>query len=454
MLIDRTTGVGQAILQNVGEARVGIVIHADHFSENNTNDDYILWNNYYEYSFDMHKHIDFYVVSTDEQNQLLREQFQKYTGATPAVYTIPVGSLDELKYPAADRTPYSILTASRLAAEKHIDWLIEAVVKARKTVPQLSLDIYGKGGEEARLRELIKKYEAEDYIRLRGQQNMKEIYQDYALYLSASTSEGFGLTLMEAVGGGLPIIGFDVRYGKLAAAGDDGVTIGIAQSDPQKGNKTSWNTPAPAPKGEDDQPTYNLKIVDGQLVVTSELPNIGVRLYSAKESPKGPSDFKGSYATKGHLTGVKTASFNIPKGDTFKLFLHVEDTSYETNAVIGCEVSMIGQGMQNVGKDVTVEVSRVVENDIALVGTYSLLDFATLEGLEADTYTVTLIYNDEALVTMECVVTAGQTATADFGYVTVVGEKEIVCPYVDNLGGLDHGIFPDYPLYEAMPIAD
>lgn len=30
---------------------------------------------------------------------------------------------------------------------------------------------------------------------------------------SGSTSEGFGLTLMEAVGSGLPIIGFDVRYG-------------------------------------------------------------------------------------------------------------------------------------------------------------------------------------------------------------------------------------------------
>ena len=31
--------------------------------------------------------------------------------------------------------------------------------------------------------------------------------------MSGSTSEGFGLTLMEAVGSGLPIIGFDVRYG-------------------------------------------------------------------------------------------------------------------------------------------------------------------------------------------------------------------------------------------------
>lgn len=213
VIIDRTTGVGQAILQNAGEARVGIVIHADHFSENSTNKDYILWNNYYEYAFSMREHISFYITSTDEQNKLLKKQFRKYNGAAPAIYTIPVGGLNELKYPAADRRPYSVMTASRLASEKHIDWIIEAVVKARKKVPQLSLDIYGEGGEAQKLRELIKKYGAESYIVLQGQKDLTEVYQNYELYLSGSTSEGFGLTLMEAVGGGLPIIGFDVRYG-------------------------------------------------------------------------------------------------------------------------------------------------------------------------------------------------------------------------------------------------
>ena len=213
VLIDRTTGIGQAILENAGRARVGIVVHADHFSENNTDDDYILWNNYYEYSFAMHRHIDFYITSTDEQNRLMKKQFLKYQGITPAIHTIPVGSLDELKYPKDGRTPCSVMTASRLAGEKHIDWMIEAVVKARETVSQLTLDIYGKGGEEEKLRELIRKYGAENYIVLKGQQNLREVYQNYELYLSASTSEGFGLTLMEAVGGGLPIIGFDVRYG-------------------------------------------------------------------------------------------------------------------------------------------------------------------------------------------------------------------------------------------------
>ena len=213
ILIDRTTGIGQAILMNAGPARVGIIVHADHFSEGNTDEDYILWNNFYEYSFAMHRHVDFYVTSTDEQTRLLKAQFEKYSGVSPAVYTIPVGSLDGLKYPAAGRTPFSVLTASRLAGEKHIDWAVEAVVKAHEKVPQITFDIYGKGGEEAKLRDLIKRLGAEDYIVLRGQQNMKEVYQDYELYLAASTSEGFGLTLLEAVGGGLPIIGFDVRYG-------------------------------------------------------------------------------------------------------------------------------------------------------------------------------------------------------------------------------------------------
>ena len=54
-----------------------------------------------------------------------------------------------------------------------------------------------------------------------GQHNLDEVYEQYEAYVSASQSEGFGLTLMEAVGSGLPIIGFDVRYGNQTFI-DDG----------------------------------------------------------------------------------------------------------------------------------------------------------------------------------------------------------------------------------------
>ena len=213
VIIDRTTGVGQAIISNAKPAKIGSIIHADHFSEGSTTDEYILWNNYYEYIFSQRKYVDFYVSATDAQNKLVREQFEQYLGETPNVVTIPVGSLNELKYPAGERKKYSLITASRLATEKHVDWLVEAVAEARKTVPELTLDIYGKGPEEKKILETAERLNCTGCIRLMGQQKLDEVYQDYEVYIAGSTSEGFGLTLMEAIGAGLPIIGFDVRYG-------------------------------------------------------------------------------------------------------------------------------------------------------------------------------------------------------------------------------------------------
>ncbi len=213
VIIDRTTGIGQAIMQNAKDARIISIIHADHFSEGSTNEDYILWNNYYEYAFSQRERIFAYVSATDDQAKLVTEQFEEYLEYTPNIATIPVGSLPELKYPEGDRKPYSLITASRLATEKHVDWIVEAVIKAKKEIPELTLDIYGKGPEETKIREIMEKHEAQDYVKLCGQQNLEEVYKNYEAYIAGSTSEGFGLTLMEAVGSGLPIIGFDVRYG-------------------------------------------------------------------------------------------------------------------------------------------------------------------------------------------------------------------------------------------------
>lgn len=239
VIIDRTTGIGQAILENCGPARVGIVVHADHFSEGGTDDDYILWNNYYEYSFSQTEHIDFYITATDAQNELMRQQFKKYCGKEPHVVTIPVGSLDELKYPDEPRKRHSLITASRLATEKHCDWLVEAVVKAKESVPDISLDIYGKGGDEAKLKRLIERLSCADYVHLMGQQKLDDVYKHYDAYVAASQSEGFGLTLMEAIGSGLPIVGFDVRYGNQTFIddGQNGYKIPITDEMDQKEKK-------------------------------------------------------------------------------------------------------------------------------------------------------------------------------------------------------------------------
>ncbi|MCS4487338.1 accessory Sec system glycosyltransferase GtfA [Staphylococcus americanisciuri] len=213
IILDRATDVGQAILQNAGEGKIGVVVHAEHFSEHAMDEYHILWNNYYEYQFENHKEIDFFITATDRQNEILTAQFRKYYDATPRIVTIPVGSVHELKHPKTQRRPYAMISASRLATEKHVDWLVRAAIIAKRSVPELQFDIYGEGGQKEVLQNLIDQHQAHDYIHLKGHVNLDDVYVDYQLFVSASTSEGFGLTLLEAVGSGLGMIGFDVNYG-------------------------------------------------------------------------------------------------------------------------------------------------------------------------------------------------------------------------------------------------
>ncbi|MDN6967775.1 accessory Sec system glycosyltransferase GtfA [Oenococcus sp. UCMA 17063] len=213
VIIDRSTGIGPAIMKAKGHAKVGVVIHADHFNKSFTDEDYILWNNFYEFQFENANHINFFITATEKQRDVLRKHFLRYTSMSPEIYDIPVGSIDQLIYPAKPRKQFSVMTASRIATEKHIDWAIKSVVGAHKIIPQITFDIYGKGGQEHQLNSLIKRLDASDYIHLKGHTDLSDIYKQYQLYLSSSTSEGFGLTLLEAIGSGLPIIGFNVPYG-------------------------------------------------------------------------------------------------------------------------------------------------------------------------------------------------------------------------------------------------
>ena len=74
--------------------------------------------------------------ATEAQKTILEQQFQHYSNKQPKIVTIPVGSLDQLTYPKDPRKPFSMITASRLATEKHIDWLVAATVQAQAQLPE------------------------------------------------------------------------------------------------------------------------------------------------------------------------------------------------------------------------------------------------------------------------------------------------------------------------------
>lgn len=213
VLLDGEPGMIErsAFIVNAPPARMGLMIHSDHYLE--YDEEHIKWYGIYEYAFSHADKIDFFLTNTDAQTNLLREQFKKYKGIEPMVETLPVSALDKLRKPIQPRRRHALISAGRLSKEKRMHWAIEAVVAAKAQIPDLSLDIYGEGGEKGRLQKLIEELGCGDYVHLCGFQKLDEVYQNYDAYLSASITETFGVTLLEAVGSGLPMVGFDVHYG-------------------------------------------------------------------------------------------------------------------------------------------------------------------------------------------------------------------------------------------------
>lgn len=209
LLLDRAALIAFArpILELQSPAKLGFVFHSEHEFKNGE-----LYYEYY-YIFKYAQRFDFFITATEAQKAVLETTLDKQGLNNATIYALPVGHLDNLSYPDGQRKPLSLITASRLDPRKRLDLAIKAVALAHDKVPNLHFDIYGKGVEQENLEHLIDDLGAGSYIHLRGHANLQKIYPQYELYVTTSQWETFGLTLMEAVGAGLALVGFDARYG-------------------------------------------------------------------------------------------------------------------------------------------------------------------------------------------------------------------------------------------------
>lgn len=102
-----------------------------------------------------------------------------------------------------------LLAIGRLVYQKNFASLIRAFSIVAKRFPEWSLDIFGEGNERGDLISLIESLHLSDSVHLAGNQsNIKEHLPDYSLFTLSSKSEGFGLVLIEAMSGGLPVISY------------------------------------------------------------------------------------------------------------------------------------------------------------------------------------------------------------------------------------------------------
>lgn len=206
----------QPLFENKGKSKLIAVLHSDHFYKIYEDESSLYMNYEYYYWFKYSEAIDYFVVGTDEHKRSLEAFLKEYDCFVPHIAAIPPGAIPEGKLKSKNnRWQGSIISASRLSPRKGIDILIKSVIKAHEINQTINLDIYGSGNDEytSYLQNIVKDAGADDYIHFKGRCNLEKIYPHYELFASFSLWETFGLSLMEAVGDGLAMVGLDVRYG-------------------------------------------------------------------------------------------------------------------------------------------------------------------------------------------------------------------------------------------------
>jgi phosphatidyl-myo-inositol dimannoside synthase len=111
----------------------------------------------------------------------------------------------------------TILAVSRLETaetDKHVDWLIAAMARARRQGRACILRVVGDGSDIGRLRSLAAALEVQEAVRFLGRVSDTELDREYRtadVFALPSVQEGFGLVYLEAMTYGLPVVAARAR---------------------------------------------------------------------------------------------------------------------------------------------------------------------------------------------------------------------------------------------------
>ncbi|WP_086786394.1 glycosyltransferase [Streptomyces caniscabiei] len=121
-----------------------------------------------------------------------------------------------------------VVAAGRLFPVKRYDLLVEAFAKVVAERPEWRLRIYGKGPERANLRAAIDTLGLNDHVFLMGPSATLETEWAKASVAAVSSEwESFGMTILEAMHAGVPVVATDCPHGpgEIVTDGTDGLLV-------------------------------------------------------------------------------------------------------------------------------------------------------------------------------------------------------------------------------------
>ncbi|WP_344023845.1 glycosyltransferase family 4 protein [Streptomyces luteireticuli] len=134
----------------------------------------------------------------------------------------------------ADSSGKWVIAAGRLAPAKRYDVLVKAFAKVVERRPDWRLRIYGAGTEKAKLRALVDKLGLYNHVFLMGPANPLEAeWVKGSIGAVTSSLESFGMTIVEAMRCGLPVVSTDCPHGprEIITDGTDGLLVPVGKTD-------------------------------------------------------------------------------------------------------------------------------------------------------------------------------------------------------------------------------
>ena len=106
------------------------------------------------------------------------------------------------------------IAVGRLSSQKNFAFLIESFTLYALINPEATLTIYGSGEDEEALKKMIADFNLDNRIKIISFTNdIKEKINQFGIYCSSSTYEGFSNSMLEAAQAGLPIVSLDCAGG-------------------------------------------------------------------------------------------------------------------------------------------------------------------------------------------------------------------------------------------------
>ncbi|MCL2078861.1 MAG: glycosyltransferase [Oscillospiraceae bacterium] len=144
-----------------------------------------------------------------------RDDFTNMYGNSESVFVIPHPYPYEITKTGFDeRDTKKAVIVARLLPEKMVEAAVDIFSTAARALPDIKLEIYGRGPEEEKIAARIRELGMENNIFLMGYtDDAIAIYRKAVLFIMTSWAEGYGLTLVESICNGCPAVAFDIKYG-------------------------------------------------------------------------------------------------------------------------------------------------------------------------------------------------------------------------------------------------